>query len=79
MAGSTAGSKTLTLTDDQNAAVKLLLSVMLKDAKYKVSSSGGLGPANVSENVASQNNAFNMMLETALQRLKSRDYSRAFL
>jgi len=75
----TAGSKTVTVSRNQNAALSLLLPVMLKEAKYKISTSGSLGPASASESVGSQDIIFKEMFWAALIRLRERDWSRAII
>jgi hypothetical protein len=49
----TDGSKTVTVSRNQNAAIKLILPVALKETKYKISTSSSLGPASISESVGS--------------------------
>jgi hypothetical protein len=71
-----AGEKTVTVTNAQNAVIKMLLSLMLRDAKYKISSSGGLGPANTAETVSQQPLAVQKMFEKALDRLRGRNFVR---
>lgn len=65
----TAGTKTTTVTNDQNAAIKLLLPLMLKDAKYKTNDNSTLGPAGVSATLNSQNPVFIEMFEKAIAKL----------
>ena len=69
-----AGSKSITITGAQNAALKLILSVMLKETKYKISTSGSLGPASASESVGSQDQIFRKMFWTSINRLRGRSF-----
>ena len=73
MAGA-AGAKTVTVTSAQNAPLKLILSVMLKETKYKISTSGVLGPANFSESVGSQDPIFRKMFWSSINRLRGRSF-----
>jgi hypothetical protein len=75
----TVGSKTVTVTRNQNAAIALLLPVMLKEAKYKISTSGSLGPLSASVSVGSQDSIFKEMFWKAIERLKERDWSQAII
>ncbi len=75
MAG-VAGSKTVTVTGAQNAAIKMVLPVVLKETKYKTSVSSGLGPASMSESVGSQDRIFRDMFWRAISRLRGRSFLR---
>jgi hypothetical protein len=66
----TSPDKTVTVTGPQNAAIKMLLPLMLRDTKYHVSESTGLGPVSVSNTVSTQNPAFQKMFEKAIATLK---------
>jgi len=69
-----AGAKTVTVTGAQNAAIKLVLSVVLKETKYKISTSSGLGPASISESVGSQDTIFRKMFWSSINRLRGRSF-----
>ena len=69
-----AGSKTVTLTAAQNAPIKLILSVMLKETKYKISTSSSLGPASASETVGGQDAIFRKMFWQSIGRLQGRSF-----
>ena len=71
-----AGSKTVTVTSAQNAAIKLVLGVTLKETKYKLSTSSTLGPAGASESVGAQDSIFKKMLWRSLDRLRGRSFTR---
>jgi len=73
MAG-VAGAKTVTVTGAQNAAIKLVLSVVLKETKYKLSTSSSLGPASISESVGSQDQIFRKMFWSSMNRLRGRSF-----
>jgi hypothetical protein len=73
------GSKTVTVSRNQNAAINLILPVTLKEKKYKISTSSNLGPASVSESVGSQDTIFKEMLWRAIDRLKERDWSQSII
>jgi len=75
MAG-VAGSKTVTVTGAQNAAIKMVLPVVLKETKYKTSVSSALGPASMSESVGSQDRIFRDMFWRAISRLRGRSFLR---
>ena len=75
----TAGSKTVTVSRNQNAALQLLLPVMLKESKYKISTSGSLGPASASETVGGQDSIFKEMFWKSIERLKERDWSQSII
>ncbi len=75
----TAGSKTVTLTREQNAVIKLILPVTLKERKYKISTSSALGPASISESVGSQDSVFKEMFWKAINRLKEYDWGYAII
>lgn len=75
MAG-VAGSKTVTVTGAQNAAIKMVLPVVLKETKYKTSVSSVLGPASMSESVGSQDRIFRDMFWRAISRLRGRSFLR---
>lgn len=75
----TAGLKTVTVTRQQNAAIKLVLGVILKESKYKTSTSSSLGPASISESVGSQDSIFKEMFWAAIERLKEHDWTRAII
>ena len=70
-----AGTKTTTITGSQNAALKLVLGVTLKEAKYKLSTNATLGPLGASESVGAQDPIFRKMLYNALNRLRSRSFA----
>ena len=70
------GSKTVTVTGPQNASLKLVLGFYLKDAKYKINESSGLGPASVSESVYSQDPVIKKMLWKSLDRLRGVSFDR---
>ena len=69
-----AGSKTVAVTGAQNAAIKLVLSVVLKETKYKLSTSSNLGPASISESVGSQDAIFRKMFWSSINRLRGRSF-----
>jgi len=69
-----AGAKTVTVTGAQNAAIKLVLSVVLKETKYKISTSSGLGSASISESVGSQDTIFRTMFWSSINRLRGRSF-----
>ena len=69
-----AGAKSITLTDAQYAPLAMILPVMLKEAKYKISSSSALGPASVSESVGSQDTIFRKMFWQSIGRLQGRSF-----
>ena len=71
-----AGSKTATVTGPQNAAIKLVLGVTLKETRYKISTNSTLGPMGVSESVGAQDPLFRKMLFNALNRLRGRSFVR---
>ena len=71
-----AGSKTVTVTGAQNAAIKLLMPVMLKETKYKISTSGSLGQLSSSESIGAQDPLFRDLLKNALNRLRTRGMER---
>jgi hypothetical protein len=71
-----AGSKTVTVTGSQNATIKLALSLMLRDAKYKIQGGSSLGPAGVSESVYNQDPTFKKMLWQSLDRLRGQSFDR---
>jgi len=73
MAG-VAGSKTVTVTGAQNAAIKLVLSVLLKETKYKISTSGNIGPVSSSESVGAQDPLFRKMFWSSINRLRGRSF-----
>ena len=75
----TAGVKTVTVSRNQNAAIKLLLPVMLKETKYKISTSASLGPASASESVGGQDIIFKELFWRAIERLKERDWSQSII
>lgn len=69
----TSPDKTVTVTGAQNAALMILLEMMLRDSRYTASSSSHtLGPASVSESVGQQPMAVQGLLEKALDRLRGR-------
>ena len=71
-----AGAKTGTVTGPQNAAVKLVLGVTLKEARYKISTNATMGPLGASESVGAQDPIFRKMLHNALNRLRGRSFQR---
>ena len=79
MSGVTAGSKTVTVSRNQNAAIKLVLPVMLKEAKYKLSTSGSMGPLSSSVSVGSQDSIFKELFYKAIEKLKERDWSQSII
>lgn len=75
----TAGTKTVTVSRNQNAAIKLVLPVMLKEAKYKLSTSGSMGPLSSSVSVGSQDSIFKELFYKAIEKLKERDWSQSII
>jgi len=71
-----AAAKTVTVTGAQNACIKLVLDFYLKDTKYKINESGGLGPASVTTSVYSQDPVIKNMLWKSLDRLRGRSFER---
>jgi hypothetical protein len=72
-----AGAKTVSVTNDENAALKLLLGIMLHDTKEQMSSSFGLGPVSGSESLSKQSQGFVDLFERALNRLRGSSFQRA--
>jgi hypothetical protein len=71
-----AGSKTVTVTASQNAVLKLLLTAMLREAKFKGSSSLGMGGLSVSDTLVTQPPIFQSLFKNALRRLRGMDFKR---
>jgi len=69
-----AGTKTVTVTTAQNAAIKLVLPVMLKETKYKISTSSSLGATSASESIGSQDPIFQKMFWAAINRLRGSSF-----
>ena len=72
----TAGAKTVTVTSAQNSPIKLILSVALKETRYKISTSSTLGPSSLSESVGAQDPLFRKLLFSSLDRLRGRGFER---
>ena len=73
MAGA-AGSKSTTLTAAQNAVMSMILPIILRETKYRINSSTGLGPASISESIGSLDNTTKKMFYKALDRLRTRSF-----
>ena len=66
----TAGEKTVTLTAAQNAVISMILPVLLRDTKYRINNSSGLGPASVSESIGGMDTSSKQLFYKALKRLR---------
>lgn len=79
MTGS-AGSKTLTVTGNQAAALKPLVAMKLasRETEGASSESVSLGPASTSSSLSTSTNEINLMLYAkAIERLQGRSFNRA--
>lgn len=70
----TAGSKTVTLTAAQNAVASMILPILLRDTKYRITESSGLGPVSVSESVGGMDSATKQLFYKALKRIRGHSF-----
>ena len=73
----TSPNKTVTVTNDQNAVIKMLLPIVLRDTLVSYSKSSSLGPASISESVSQQSVDFLELFQQALNRLRGVSFQRA--